>query len=176
VTDQFAAEIRIFPFNFAPQGWAMCNGQLLPINQNTALFSLLGTTYGGNGVTTFALPNLQGLVPLKFGQGSGLSAYALGQTGGVSSVVLAHGHLPGHSHALNAFTRANPAPHADPQARDSLTVSQGGAAYAPRGGPSATMDASQLAGAGGGAAHNNLMPSLTLNFCIALTGIFPARP
>ncbi len=176
MTDQFLAEIRIFPFNFAPQGWALCNGQLIPISQNTALFSLLGITYGGDGVHNFALPNLQGTVPLKFGQGSGLSAYALGQTGGVSSVALTQGQLPVHSHALNAFTGANPAPHANPQANNSLTASQGGSAYAVRGGTLTTMNASQLAAAGAGAAHNNLMPSLTLNFCIALTGIFPARP
>lgn len=176
MSDQFIAEIRIFPFNFAPPGWAMCNGQILPIAQNMALFSLLGTTYGGDGVKTFALPHLRGALPLKFGQGPGLSAYAPGQSGGVTSVVLSRGQLPAHSHGLRAFTEADAAPHAVPQANDSLTTSQGGDAYAARGGTLAPMGPSQVGNAGGDAAHNNQMPSVTLNYCIALTGIFPARP
>jgi microcystin-dependent protein len=173
MTDQFVAEIRIFPFGFAPPGWALCNGQILPITQNTALFSLLGTAYGGNGVTTFALPNLQGSAPVNFGQGAGLSEYELGQAGGASSVVLSPAQLPPHTHGLLAFTGANPTPHAEPRANDALTTSQGGPAYAR--GQLVAMDRSALTAAGGGAAHTNLMPSLTLNFCIALTGIFPPR-
>lgn len=174
MSDQFLAEIRIFPFNFPPRGWAFCNGQILPIAQNTALFSLLGVTYGGDGVSTFGLPNLQGAVPVNFGQGVGLSDYALGQAGGASSVVLAAAQLPSHSHGLRAFTGAGPGPHAEPQANDSLTTSQGGSAYAPSGSLVA-LASSALSKAGKNTAHTNLMPSLTLNFCIALTGIYPPR-
>jgi microcystin-dependent protein len=174
VTDQFLAEIRILPFGFAPRGWALCNGQILPIAQNTALFSLLGTTYGGNGVTTFALPNLQGSAPVNFGQGVGLSEYQLGQAGGASSVVLSPTQVPPHAHGLLAFTGADPTPHAEPRANDALTTSQGGPAYSHTG-KLVALAPSALTAAGGGAGHTNLMPSLTLNFCIALTGIFPPR-
>src|SRR5471032_757110 len=104
--DPFVAEIRVFPFNFAPTGWALCDGQILPISQNTALFSLLGTTYGGDGRSTFALPNLNGLTPLGQGQGPGLSDYVLGQTGGVEIVALSAAHLPAHTHELNSQASA----------------------------------------------------------------------
>src|SRR5499433_2152009 len=107
MADPFVAEIRIFPFNFAPTGWALCDGQLLPISQNTALFSLLGTTYGGNGQTTFALPNLQSSVPISFGQGPGLSNYGLGQTGGTPNVTLGQNDVPPHLHFFMASTNAS---------------------------------------------------------------------
>ena len=127
MADPFVAEIRIFPFNFAPKGWAFCNGQLLPISQNTALFSLLGTTYGGDGKSTFALPDLQGSAPLHPGQGQGLSLYDLGQTGGSETVTLLVSEMPFHTHTLQAF--ATPADLKEPQAGTVLTRNQNGAIY-----------------------------------------------
>src|SRR5438477_9290143 len=109
MADPFVAEIRIFPFNFAPKGWAFCDGQLLPISQNTALFSLLGTTYGGNGTSNFALPNLQGAAPLNFGQGAGLSLYDLGQSGGETAVTLLQTEMPVHTHNVQCSTAAGDA-------------------------------------------------------------------
>ena len=173
MSDQFLAEIRIFPFNFAPQGWAFCNGQLLPISQNTALFSLLGTTYGGNGTSTFALPNLQGCVPMFFEQGPGLTLHDEGETGGSDAITLITSEIPSHTHGLRGFSsRLRQTPSKSP-ANNVLTVSQGAAVYAlPP--PNTAMNANAIAPSGG-QPHNNLMPYLTLNFCIALQGIFPAR-
>ena len=173
MADPFVAEIRIFSFNFAPTGWAFCNGQLLPISQNTALFSLLGTTYGGDGKSTFALPNLQGRAPMQPGQGTGLSLYDLGETGGSETVTLLQSEMPAHSHALMANnTAANiklPGPNAV------LARSTGGAAYNTSIGGLQPMAPEALALAGQSQPHNNMMPYLTLNFCIALQGIFPPR-
>lgn len=174
--DNFLAEIRIFTFNFPPKGWAFCDGQLLPISQNTALFSLLGTTYGGDGKSTFALPNLQGSAPLMFGQGPGLSLYNLGQTGGETGVTLLASEMPSHAHAANAAAvsgdTSNPA-------NASWAMSQAGRQstdlYTQNTSSNVTMNAQALAAAGGGGAHNNMPPYLTFNFCIALQGIFPAR-
>jgi microcystin-dependent protein len=166
----FLGEIRIFACNFAPRGWAMCNGQLLPINQNQALFSLLGTNYGGNGQTTFALPNLQGRVAIHEGQGSGLSAYTLGETGGAESVTLLTTQMPQHTHSVAASSAAatGTRPGGSVPARAST------AAYATT--PDGTlMNATMLTTAGGGQPHENRQPYLVLNFCIALQGIFPAR-
>ena len=170
----FLAEIRIFAGNFAPVGWATCDGQVLPINQNTALFSLLGTTYGGNGTSTFALPNLQGAAPLDAGHGSGLSARALGQTGGVQTVTLVSTQMPAHTHTAQAFAGAGgkgPAGNtwADPTER-------GISAYAPSSASNVMMNPLALPAAGGGQPHNNMMPYLCVTFIIALQGIFPARP
>jgi microcystin-dependent protein len=171
MSNPFVAEIRIFPFNFAPRGWAMCNGQILPISQNTALFSLLGTTYGGNGQSTFALPNLQGAVPMHPGQGSGLSLHDLGESGGSDSVTLLDSELPAHSHALTASgsdgTDNSPA-------GQQLASGVGIGMYAapPAG---VTLNDTALTPAGSSFPHNNLQPYLTLNFCIALQGVFPPR-
>jgi microcystin-dependent protein len=172
MSDQFVAEIRVFSCNFAPTGWAQCNGQVLPISQNTALFSLLGTTFGGDGKSNFALPNLQGNYPLNFGQGAGLSLRDLGETAGEAAVTLLLTQMPAHAHTVNCATTSNAASPAN--------AVFGGAgrgkppAYAP--GPAAVaMSASAVATAGGGQPHNNLSPYLVLNFCIALQGIFPAR-
>lgn len=173
MADPFVAEIRIFPFNFAPKGWAMCNGQILPISQNTALFSLLGTTYGGDGKSTFALPNLEGNAPMHAGQGSGLSVRDLGEVGGVETVSLLVSEIPLHTHSLNAndFTGDKTVP----SPTTSLAASQGGNLYA-TGSPSLVQMAFQAAPpAGGGLPHNNMQPYLTLNFCIALQGVFPPR-
>ncbi len=170
MADPFVAEIRIFPFNFAPAGWAFCNGQLLPISQNTALFSLLGTTYGGDGKSTFALPDLQGSAPMHPGQGPGLSLYDLGQTGGSDYVTLLQSEMPVHNHGLFATEEAanenNPAPDRAPGA--------GLAIWATPNNPT-QMNFQTLAVSGGSQPHNNMMPYLTFNFCIALQGVFPPR-
>jgi microcystin-dependent protein len=177
--DPFVAEIRIFPFNFAPLGWAFCNGQLLPISQNTALFSLLGTTYGGDGKSNFALPNLQGCVPMHPGQGPGLSLQDLGETGGSETVTLITSQIAAHGHFLNATTSAGTA--ADPSnglyanGNWSNQGSSGAVQYYSATTPSASLNANALAPAGGDQPHNNLMPYLTLNFCIALQGVYPPR-
>ncbi|HEY0517927.1 MAG TPA: tail fiber protein [Ilumatobacteraceae bacterium] len=173
MTDQFVAEIRIFPFNFAPKGWAVCNGQLLPISQNTALFSLLGTTYGGDGRSTFALPNLQGCAVVQPGQGPGLSLRDLGETGGVDSVTLIESEIPSHSHAMRAASEAGE--DAGP-ANEALARSVGALLYStnPNAAPVA-LAPEALSPAGGSLPHNNMQPYLTLNFNIALQGIFPPR-
>jgi microcystin-dependent protein len=179
MADPFVAEIRLFPFNFPPKGWAFCNGQLLPLSQNTALFSLLGTTYGGDGKSNFALPDLQGRVPLQPGQGPGLSLYDLGQTGGAETVTLLESEIPFHNHTLQAgpLLASSNLPASDRV----LARSVGGNAYAPPVGGGAAPSSVQaaptmLAPAGGDQPHNNLQPFLTLNFCIALQGVFPPRP
>jgi microcystin-dependent protein len=172
MADPFVAEIRIFPFNFAPRGWAFCQGQILPISQNTALFSLLGTTYGGNGQSTFALPDMQGNAPMHPGQGPGLSLHDLGETGGSEFVTLLISEIPGHSHALNA-AGSDPADKFAP-AGNSLGRSSSGNAWGPAN--SLTNFAFQsLTPAGGDLPHNNMQPYLTLNFNIALQGVFPPR-
>ena len=177
MSEPFLGEIRIFPFNFA-RGWAFCSGQILSISQNAALFSILGTTYGGNGTSTFALPNLQGAVELHVGggsnQGPGLSTYQLGEAIGENAVTLLSTQMPNHSHQLTAFVGRGGAVSATPAAGSSLTVSSGGELYATTA-PNNTMDPSVLSLTGGGLSHNNQMPYLGLNFCIALQGIFPAR-
>lgn len=170
MADPFVAEIRIFGFNFAPTGWAQCNGQLLPLSQNTALFSLLGTTYGGDGKSTFALPDMQGNSPLHPGQGQGLSLYDLGQGGGTEAVTLLLSEIPFHSHTFAQSTR--PADNLNP---GGFALGTGNNAYAAPG-ALAQMAPQALAIAGGSLPHNNMMPFLTLNFCIAMQGVFPPRP
>ena len=178
MADPFVAEIRIFPFNFAPRGWAFCNGQILPISQNTALFSLLGTTYGGNGQTTFALPNLQGRAMVGWGQGPGLSLYALGETAGEPNNTLLTTEMPSHTHAPNGGTAPNPATVLSPQGnvwgvagtrRVPVSLYKAGASTA------AAMNPLALGLAGGSLPHSNMQPYLGLSFIIATQGIFPAR-
>lgn len=175
MADPFVAEIRIFGFNFAPTGWAQCNGQILPISQNTALFSLLGTVYGGNGQSTFALPNMQGNAPMHPGQGPGLSLHDLGETGGSETVTLQQTEIPAHNHNiathnLDAGGLQNPGPTVI------LAKSAQGNAYQTTTNASLTQLAFQaLTPTGGGLPHNNLQPYLVLNFCIALQGVFPPR-
>jgi len=175
--DPFVAEIRIFPFNFAPKGWALCNGQLMPISQNTALFSLLGTTYGGDGRSTFALPNLQGRTPIHPGQGPGLSLYDLGETLGEEAVTLLQSQISAHGHTLNAEDPAvGNADQSAPGSTSVLAQSTGGFAYRPDAtSQPAQMNPATLSVIGGGQPHNNLQPYLTVNFCIALQGVYPAR-
>jgi microcystin-dependent protein len=170
MSDPFVAEIRMFTGNFAPTGWAMCDGQLLPISQNTALFSLLGTTYGGNGQSTFALPNLQGCSPMGHGQGPGLSLRILGETGGSTVVTLLESEIPAHVHALQGATddvnTLSPI-GAMPGAAESVGL------Y--RTGSNSTMAATALFVQGSSLPHNNRQPYLGLTFIIALQGVFPPR-
>ncbi len=172
MSDQFVAEIRIFPFNFAPTGWAFCNGQLIPISQNTALFSLLGTTYGGDGKSTFGLPNMQGNAPLFWGQGVGLSFYDEGQQGGTETVTLLQSEMPGHAHQASGASGNGPTSPAN------NTWGTGAGRTPPPtyvdGNPNVSMG-NVLATVGGNLPHNNMQPYLGLNFCIALQGIFPPR-
>lgn len=165
----FLGEIRIFGFGFPPQGWARCDGAFLPINQNQALFSILGTTYGGNGVTTFGLPNLKGRVPIHWGQGPGLSPYSIGQTGGESSHTLSAVETPQHNHVLSASTAAPNQPSVAGGVWASITSAYVDAA------PNATMQNGSLSTVGGGQPHQNMAPYLALNFCIAIQGLFPSQ-
>ena len=171
MADPFIAEIRIFPFNFAPKGWAWCDGQLMPLSQNTALFSLLGTTYGGDGKSNFALPDLQGRAPMHPGQGPGLSLHDLGETGGSETVTLLESEIPAHAHTLVAS-------QADGLERiptgQKLATGIGISAYQTPG-PLTQLNPAALAPAGGDQPHNNLMPYLTFYFAIALQGVFPPR-
>jgi microcystin-dependent protein len=171
--DPFVAEIRIFPFNFAPKGWAWCDGQLLPLSQNTALFSLLGTTYGGNGKSNFALPDLQGRAPMHPGQGPGLSLHDLGETGGSETVSLLESEIPSHSHGLRASADSGDIFIPGPQV--SLAATQGGTSYNALTTGLTSMAPEALPPAGGDQPHNNLQPYLTFYFCIALQGVFPPR-
>ncbi len=173
MADPFVAEIRIFPFNFAPKGWAFCNGQLLPLSQNTALFSLLGTTYGGDGKSTFALPALQTRAPMHPGQGPGLSLHDLGETGGEEFVTLLDSEMPAHAHTM--MSSVDPANAQIPNASMALTRSAGGNAYSTTTTGLVTMAPQTIAIAGGSQPHNNMMPYLTFYFCIALQGVFPPR-
>ncbi len=172
MADPFVAEIRIFPFTFPPKGWAFCNGQLIPISQNTALFALLGTTYGGDGKSTFALPDLQGSAAMHPGQGSGLSLRDLGQIGGSETVTLLQSEIPVHTHTVMASPDSGDNFVPGPQI--SLASSSGGSVYTASANGTAAFQA--LPPAGGSLPHNNMQPYLTLNFNIALQGVFPQRP
>jgi len=183
MAEPFVGEIRMFGFSFAPSGWALCNGQLMPISQNTALFSLIGTFYGGDGVTTFALPNLQSRVAIHMGQGPGLSPYEIGEVGGSENVTLTALQMPQHNHAVGCDgsntgrggstfgvgtggTPANNIP--------GLATSPSHAAYS-NNAPNANMSPNMIATAGGNQPHTNIQPYLIVNFCISLFGIFPSR-
>jgi microcystin-dependent protein len=176
MADPFVAEIRILACNFPPKGWATCDGQILAISQNTALFSLLGTTYGGDGKTTFKLPDMQGNAPMHPGQGPGLSQHFLGETGGSETVTLIESEIALHPHLMMAANL--PADQGAPSPARSLARSVNAFAYV-AGSPAPAMvqmNPSMLAPTGGSAPHNNMMPYITLNFCIALQGVFPQRP
>jgi microcystin-dependent protein len=174
VADPFVAEIRIFGFTFAPKGWAFCAGQLLPLSQNTALFSLLGTTYGGDGKSTFGLPDLQGNAPMFWGQGPGLTDRSEGEQGGEQFVTLLDTEMPLHQHALKANSQPGDLPTPGPTT--SLARSSPFIYKTPAGAsPPQPMAANAVGITGGGQPHNNMMPYLTLNFCIALQGVFPPR-
>lgn len=178
MSEPFLSEIKIMSFNFPPKGWALCNGQLLPINQNQALFALLGTTYGGNGTTNFALPNIRGRTPIHTGNG-----HTLGEAAGSTSVTLTTQQLPQHIHQLQARNNAADLVNgALPGPAKSLAQAGAATANPPPavnlyagGNPTATMGAASCSNTGGNQPHNNMMPYLTLNYCIALQGIFPSQ-
>lgn len=163
----------MFAGNFAPKGWALCNGQLLAIAQNTALFSILGTTYGGNGTTTFGLPNLQSRVPIHAGTGAGLSTYVLGQQAGVESVTLLTSQMPSHSHTVNAV--ASGGNQASPEGGSLAVESTGTSLDYSNAAPTSPMNPAMIAAIGNDQPHTNIQPYLVVNFIIALQGIFPAR-
>ncbi|MDQ4088276.1 MAG: tail fiber protein [Pseudomonadota bacterium] len=175
MSDPFVAEIRIVGFNFAPTGWAQCNGQLLPISQNTALFALLGTIYGGDGKSTFALPDLQGRSAMHAGQSPGLSDRGEGEIGGSEFVTLLESEMPVHTHQV--LGSGSNSTTGIPSTDTSLARAVGGNAYqnSPFD-PTTTMAPQTLTPAGGSLPHNNLMPYLVLNYVIALQGVFPQRP
>lgn len=173
MSNPFVAEIRIFAGNFAPTGWALCNGQLMPISQNTALFSLLGTTYGGDGKSNFALPNLQGTAPMQQGQGPGLSQRVLGETGGEQRVTLLQTEMPAHTHSVQCVSAGG----GTNSPQNAIWAGGGRGAppmYTPAGN-SASMSPFAVSQAGGNLPHNNMPPFLGLTFIIALQGVFPAR-
>lgn len=174
--DPFIGEIRVFPYSFAPQGWFACEGQLLPIQAYTALFSIIGTTYGGDGVRTFALPNLGGRIPLSSGEGPGLSRYDLGEEGGTIAVTLSQATVPSHQHTLQAFDGRG-TNEKTPTGESALAESQDGNAYdatKPPPPPLVAMDPNSISPVGGTPTpHDNMMPTLALEFCIAWQGIFP---
>ncbi len=174
MADPFVAEIRMFPFNFAPKGWAWCNGQLLPISQNTALFSLLGTIYGGDGKSTFALPNLQGSAPIHTGVDQQNVDWDQGQTGGTEAVTLLASEMPVHTHFVRAAEE--PATLLAPGPDRVLSRSSGGNAYLNPPAALTPMAPQALSPAGGSLPHSNMQPYLTVNFNIALQGVFPQRP
>jgi len=175
MSNPFVAEIRIFPGNFAPTGWALCDGQVMPISQNTALFSLLGTTYGGDGKSTFALPNFQGSAPVQAGQGPGLSNYDLGQAGGEPTVTLLSSEMPLHTHTVRCN---NGSGDVNTPTNNTWCKSHTGKTplnmYAAA--SNTTMNPSAVSLAGGNLPHNNMPPYLVLTFIIALQGVFPPRP
>jgi microcystin-dependent protein len=171
MSDPFLGEIKLFPYTFAPRGWALCNGQVLSIAQNTALFSLIGTLYGGDGRTTFALPDLRGRVPVSSGQGPGLSQYDVGEVGGVESVTLTEPQLPAHTHAMRVNGPSSASNN--PNNRYLGRVSTGTAYAGTTNGKTLKPDA--IAPSGDSEPHENRQPHLVLNYCIALEGIFPAR-
>jgi microcystin-dependent protein len=175
--DPFIGEIRLFAGNFAPKDWALCNGQLMAITQNSALFALLGTTYGGDGKTTFALPDLRGRVPINFGTGAGLTPRTLGEVAGSPYVTLLENQIPAHTHQPMAVAvqgaSQNPSGNIWAEAVPSGRGGQQAPLYAPT--PNATMSPMAVAQAGGSQPHNNMQPYVGLNYIIALTGIFPPR-
>lgn len=173
--DPFIGEIQAFAFNFAPRGWAVCDGSLLSIQQNTALFSLLGTTYGGDGRTTFALPNLQNRVAVSQGQGNGLPFYNMGEQTGVNAVTLLAQELPLHSHGMQigAASSANATP--GPSAQSNVLIDPTFNGWAPAPG-NTTLAPNAIAVAGGSQPHNNMQPTLAMLYCIAIEGTFPSFP
>lgn len=178
MADQFIGEIRIFAGNFAPKGWAFCDGSLIPISRNTALFSLLGVTYGGDGKTNFALPDLRGRAPMHQGTGPGLTQRILGDAGGASSATLSSTQMPVHTHQAGCVTtQSNQTDPSNAVWAANIAGGKGGGnatGYQPV--ANATMNPGALAPSGGGQPHNNMQPYVGINFIIALQGVFPPRP
>jgi microcystin-dependent protein len=176
MTDPFLGEIRMFGGNFAPYGWALCNGQLMSISQNTALFSLLGTNYGGDGRVTFGLPNLMGAAPMQQGQGPGLSSRYLGQTGGTPTVTLVSAEMPAHTHQANAFDGSGDATTPNGAVWASAMTGRVGTNLYSNAAPNQPMSPQAVGPTGGSQPHNNMPPYQCISFIIALQGIFPQRP
>lgn len=174
MSDPFIGEIRLVPYNFAPKGWAFCHGQILPISQNTALFSIIGTMYGGDGKTTFALPNLRDRVPIHHGQGPGLSNRTVGESGGVEYVTLLSSQIPAHTHQLNYGTSSNKNENPANAILSTSGLRRSGNAYAESGNYT-NLSINTLQSTGGNQPHNNCQPYLALNYIIALQGEFPVR-
>ena len=174
MSQPFVGEIRMFGGNFAPAGWMFCSGQLLSISENETLFQLIGTTYGGDGQSTFGLPDLQGRVPLHTGQGPGLQNYQMAETGGVETVTLTANQLPGHSHAVQTAATGQTASPAGAILADATSVQAGGRTYNAAVVPLAPMHAGSVGGAGGSQPHDNLQPTVAISFIISLFGIFPS--
>ena len=175
MSEPFLAEVRIVAFNFAPRGWAFCDGQILPINQNQSLYSLLGTTYGGDGRTSFALPDMRGRVPMHVGRSNGGAVHTEGQKSGEETHTLAASEMPQHTHTLmgttNTANQSSPSSHIPAQ-----IPTTGGEVYSDISvGPNSTFNPAAIAHVGGGQAHENMQPYLVINFCIALQGLFPSR-
>jgi len=180
MSSPFVAEVTMYAFNFPPKGWAFCNGQLMPISQNTALFSLLGTMYGGDGKSTFALPDFQGMAAVGQGQGSGLSPYFVGETTGVENVTLLQTEIPSHNHPFFG-TSATGTTKSSNTNQLAVAGSAGKQAtyagnYLSTANPNVQLSPLSTSVVGSGFPHENMQPYLTLNFCIALQGVFPARP
>lgn len=181
MAEPFLSQIACFGFNFAPRDWALCQGQLMPIQQATALFSLLGVNFGGDGKTTFGLPNLQGSAPIGYGQGPGLPDYAIGESGGVGTVTLTQSEMGVHNHSFNATSDAATTTVSSGnqfgKARKGSPVAgfTSGLIYSP-GNPTTALSPGSVQPAGGNLPHTNMQPYLALNYCIALSGIFPSRP
>jgi microcystin-dependent protein len=173
MSDPYVGEIRMVGFNFAPSGWAFCNGQLLPISQNAALFALIGTFYGGNGTSNFALPNMQSCVPIHPGTGNGLSTYLIGQTGGVERVALQSSQMPIHTHSVGVVNAGGN--EASPSGNYPAIESTGTSLNYSNGTPNATLNAATIGNAGGTTPVSVIQPYLCVNFIIALVGIFPSR-
>jgi microcystin-dependent protein len=179
MADPFLGQITVYPYSFPPSGWADCAGQLLPISQNAALFSLLGTQYGGNGTSTFALPNLQGTVAVGQGQQTGGSTYIVGESGGAENVTILTGSMPSHTHSVNANTARSSVP--TPAGELLATVDSGTPTALNKGdiyntaAPDTSLTPASTGLAGGNQAHNNIQPFLVLRYCIALRGVFPSR-
>lgn len=173
MSEPFIAEIRIFAGNFAPRGWAFCDGQLLPVSQNTALFSLIGTTYGGDGRSTTALPNLQGRVPMHPGKGPGLTSRRLGQQGGTETVTLTEAQMPSHTHSFQVTQENASQGTLNDQAQ--LARARNGTLYQSNTSGLVAMSNQTLGSTGGSQEHNNLQPLLAMNFIIALVGLYPSR-
>jgi len=175
MSNPFLAEIKLFAGNFAPRGFALCNGQFMSISQNTALFSLIGTYYGGNGQSTFALPNLQSAVPIGSGSGPGLSQRVIGEQAGSAAVTLIASQMPQHQHGMQAYSNRTGAYYNTPKNGSTLAASQGGPLYAAANSNPVSMHPASVAQAGGSQPHNNVMPSLAVTFIIALQGVYPAH-
>ncbi|WNL46388.1 tail fiber protein [Dyella sp. BiH032] len=177
MSDPFIGEIQIYGFNFAPNNWAMCQGQLMPIQQNTALFSLLGTTFGGNGTSNYQLPNFVGNAACGQGQGLGLTPRVMGETFGSDTVTLLYNEMPAHSHAARVYNQTVAAKRTGiPAAGDAVILPQSVAPFTTTNAVNSAFPVQTIGVAGGGQAHENQQPYLTLNFCISLAGVFPQRP